>query len=630
VPAQPLLLVETITVEERGALLDRVEEEIGFGTYVWVPGRHIKWSSGMFRLLGMVPGPVDATVAFDRIHPEDRASVVMLWQALGEGVGGGDVEPFEFRLIRPDGVERIVLGGGRMTRDADGSARMVGTMLDITELQEGKVRLAEALALLADTQRAAGIGSYVYDLDTGRLEWSDELYRLMGLEPGTPVDAGLASAVGHADDAARLEEWTARVLAGEAVEPLVVRVRRGDGTYIHLEAISRRVEGPSGRRIVGIASDVTARIEADQQIRNAAKMDAIGTLAAGVAHDFNNYLTVLSVELEAVRSGRRAATPETLAAMSDAVDRCAGLVRQLLAFSRQHPFRPQPVDLAAQVDAVARLFARLADPDVAVRTVLTAPVVVRADPAQLDGALMNLLINARDAMPQGGEVTIELTEQALAAGRFARLRVRDTGAGIPAAVLPRIFEPYFTTKAPGAGSGLGLGLAAVYGTVHQHDGWVDVISTEGQGAIFDVFLPVAGGALPRTAVGSTPPVMRLRVLLVEDVPQVRAALASLLEDEGHLVEEAADGEDALERVRAGAGFDLVLSDVVMPRLGGAALVDALAELAPDLPVILMSGASDPRGCPIAAAWLDKPFSREALLAAIAEVRRGKPPGYSDS
>ena len=605
--------VEILPLEERGALLATIEDELGLGTYVSEPGGRAMWSRGFFRLLGLVPGPVDPNVFFERVHPDDRMRVAMAWQV---ALTDGRVDPIEYRLVQPDGAVRYVIGRGTVTRDGDVTTRVVGTLVDVTEAHDGKERLAEALALLADTQRAAGVGSYHFDVATGRMEWSDEMYRIMGRDPGSPIDAAYAASRVHPEDAARQAAWTQRLLAGEIVEPLLVRVRRDDGSVVHLESISRLVERPAGPCIVGVSTDVTTRVELEERVRHAAKMDAVGTLAAGVAHDFNNYLTVLSVELEALRTGRRPATPETLGSMADAVERCAGLVRQLLAFARQHPFRPQPVDLAAQIEAVVRLFARVAGPDLAIRTEL-ASLVVRADPAQLDGAVMNLLINARDAMPGGGELAVELTEQVLARGRYARLRVRDTGVGIPADVLPRIFEPYFTTK--GVGGGSGLGLAAVYGTVHQHDGWVDVISSAGQGATFDVFLPIEVGPPPRIASGSTPPATRLRILLVEDVPAVRAALATMLEDEGHAVEEAGDGHAALERLRAGADFDLVLSDVVMPRLGGVELATAIAAELPALPVVLMTGGSDARVERAGTARIDKPFTREDLLALLARV-----------
>jgi two-component system, cell cycle sensor histidine kinase and response regulator CckA len=614
VPAAPLPPVEILPLEERGSILATVEEDVGIGTYVWEPGVRVMWSHGFFRLLGMVPGPVESKVFFERVHPDDRARVAMAWQV---AAAEGRVDPFEYRLVQPDGSVRYIIGRGHAIKQGGAVVRVVGTLVDVSEAHEGKERLAEALALIADTQRAAGVGSYVYELDSGKMEWSDELYRMMGLDPSSPVDAAYAGGVVHPEDAARQHAWTARMLDGEHVEPLLVRARRADGTYIHLESVSRLVDRAVGRCVVGVSTDVTARVELDHQVRHAAKMDAIGRLAAGVAHDFNNYLTVLSVELDALRRGRRTATPEDLASMADAVDRCAGLVRQLLAFSRQHPFRPQPIDLAAQVDGVVKLFSRVASPDLAIHTDLIPQLIVRADAAQIDGAVMNLLINARDAMPAGGELTIELREQVLAAGRFARLRVRDTGTGIPADVLPRIFEPYFTTKAPAGGSGLGL--AAVYGTVHQHDGWIDVISNEGQGSTFDIYLPVHGDTPSRVASGSTPPAPRLRILLVEDVAEVRIALAALLEDEGHAVEEAADGAAALERVRAGESYDLVITDVVMPRLDGVSLTKMLAVEDPLTPVILMTGGSELHDAGVGAAWLDKPFSRDALLTTLARV-----------
>jgi PAS domain S-box-containing protein len=602
--------VELIPPDQHGALLDTVEEVVGLGTYIWEIGRRVLWSRGFFRLLGLAPGEMmPSTVFFERVHPEDRARVVMAWQIAAQQ---GRVESFAYRLVRPDGQVRRVIGRGVFT---DRGSKLVGTIVDVTEIEQARERLAEALAVLADTQRAAGVGTYVYDLTRKRIEWSEELHRLIGVPVGAAVEPETWLTHIHEDDRERQRDYFWRVVAGEQPPPIRVRVRRSDGSEIHLESIARRLERPNGPCVVGVTMDVTARVELEDRLRQAATMDAIGTLAAGVAHDFNNYLTVLSVQIDAIRAGRRTANERDLASMADAVDRASGLVRQLLAFARRHPFQPCRLDLVAQVEAVIGLFRRVSGPELEIVFRADGPLPVHADAAQLDGAVMNLLVNARDAMPHGGTLTVELDAEA----GNARLRVIDTGCGIAPELLPRIFEPYFTTKTEGGG--VGLGLAAVYGVVRQHGGHIDVSSSVGRGTTFEVCLPLSpGGEHAAPPPATEPSVQGLRILLVEDVDAVRDALAMLLVDEGHQVEAAADGQAALERVRGGGGFDVVLSDVVMPRLDGHGLVRRLAEEQPELPVILMSGYADRRIDETrVVAWLDKPFSRQQLLSVLARI-----------
>jgi PAS domain S-box-containing protein len=586
----------------------------------------------MYRLLGLDPAqPVPALSFFDRVHPDDRARVVMASTAV---ITRGVVDEFRYRLIRPDGTLDWVAGAGWVERDAGGAVRRaVGTIVRITDIQRADARLAQANVLLAETQRAAGIGSYVFNLDTGVMEWSDELYRVVGVDPATPIDGMFAQGLVHADDRARQLEWGARVSQGEILPPLLVRiVRPADGRVVYLESRSRRVDRPEGPCVIGVSLDVTARVALEEELRHAARSEAVGALAAGIAHDFNNYLAVLSAQLDLVRLQGGTLKPEDHETMVGALDRSAGLVRQLLAFARKHPYHPEHLDLAAQVTAVVALFERVSGAAVSTVLAIAGRPVVHGDATQLDGALMNLLVNARDAMPDGGQLRVELGEAnldapldrsdprvdgELAPGRYARLAVSDAGVGIAAEHLPRVFEPYFTTKAHDRGTGLGL--AAVLGTVRQHGGAVRIDSIVGRGTTVEVLLPIVDGAA-RTASRAEPaPVVTLRVLLVEDLEIVRTALARLLELEGHEVTVAPDGRAALDRVEAGEVFDLVLSDVEMPRLDGVSLARALIARTPPLPVLLMTGYADHAAAAAVALTLNKPFSRDQLVEAMAQV-----------
>jgi PAS domain S-box-containing protein len=619
------------TTEDGAQLLDEVERVAGLGSYVWyVDSRRAHWSRGLLRLLGIGPDePFDVHTFFGCVHPDDRPRVVAAFkQALVEG----SVPPITYRIVRRDGVLRWQRAQGAPLPERDGQRCMIGTMQDVTDTVTTQHALGRVAELLAETQRCAGVGSFVYDVATGALEWSDELYEILGVDRGTPLTQAYATSLVHPDDLARQRDWVARVLEGEATPPVLVRMLRPDGRQIWLESRARRRQGDDGTvRVFGVGLDVTGRVELEQRLHDAAKMEAIGTLAAGVAHDFNNYLAVLRMQLDLLRSGRAEATPEALAPASQAVDLCAQLTRQLLAFARRQPFRPERIDLRDLVRRTLRLFQRLVDPSIDV--VVSTPdeaVEILADSGQLEAAVMNLAVNARDAMPGGGRLEVTVDVQPLTAedgvldvgcapGRYARLRVSDSGTGIAPEHLSRIFEPYFTTKP--AGRGTGLGLASVYGTAKQHAGFVRVESALGKGSTFALFVPLSErSAAERRRSSSGSHVASLggvRVLVVDDLDAVRAAMRAALESAGATVLEARDGIEALEQLRAHA-VDVVVSDVLMPRMGGIELVSRLRAEGSDHRVILVTGyAGEEIAAGVADEILFKPFGRSRLVEIVA-------------
>jgi nitrogen-specific signal transduction histidine kinase len=396
------------------------------------------------------------------------------------------------------------------------------------------------------------------------------------------------------------------------------------------------VQGPDGqvRYYDGAVADITARKELEDQLRQAQKMEALGKLAGGVAHDFNNLLTAIAGYGEAIRE----AVPEEGQLRSDidevlnAASRAASLTRQLLAYSRQQLLTPQVVDLGATVAQLSALLRRLIGEDIALVTLAAGgSTSVRVDRGQIEQVILNLAVNARDAMPQGGTLTIA-TECAVVGELFARthldlepgayvvLSVRDTGVGMAPEVRSRAFDPFFTTKA--LGKGTGLGLSTVYGIVRQSGGAVWLDSTPGAGTTVWLYLPRVAATAERE---SPPPVAEdgpvdATVLLVEDERVVRDLARRTLARAGYRVLEASDGEEALEVSRRHPGpIDLVVSDVVMPRMGGRALVACLLAERPGLRVLFMSGypndAGDLREVTGATGdFLQKPFAPSQLLA----------------
>ena len=391
-----------------------------------------------------------------------------------------------------------------------------------------------------------------------------------------------------------------------------------------------------GGRVLWVARDVTASKQLEAQLRQAQKMEAVGLLAGGIAHDFNNLLTVITAYGQLLRveftdgDERREEVEEVLKAAA----RGAELTRQLLAFGRKQVLRPRVVDVNGVVAGVRPMLARLLGADATLDTRLAPSLSrVEADPGQLEQVLLNLTANAGDAMPGGGRVTIETSDVELDAaavralpglspGRYVLVSVSDTGVGMDEATRLRVFEPFFTTK--GTGKGSGLGLATVYGIVKQSGGAVTVRSAPGEGTTFEIYLPRAAREGGRDAGAAPPaPAARPTVLLVDDDDAVRSSARRALEGGGYEVLEAAHGAQALDVfAEHGGRVRLLVTDVVMPGLGGHALAERLRAQRAGLPVLFMSGYAvpdEPGGGPAVAPLLAKPFTAEELLAAVGEA-----------
>jgi PAS domain S-box-containing protein len=430
-----------------------------------------------------------------------------------------------------------------------------------------------------------------------------------------------------------------KLLAGGSARVGDVHLVRGDGRQVSVELSAALVEAGGERAVLAIGRDLTERNRLELQARQAQKMEAVGRLAGGVAHDFNNLLTIISGYSDLLQDQVRGddAVRGLLAEITKASERAASLTRQLLAFSRPRVQAPKVLDLNAVVSGIGTLVGRLIGADVHLETRLAAETrPVRADPGQLEQVLMNLAVNARDAMPQGGTLTVETgnaeldgadvrAHPGLRPGPHAVLTVSDTGCGMDEATLAHIFEPFFTTKGD---KGSGLGLATAYGIVSRGGGHIEVASEPGRGTTFRIYLPQAEGRAapgPATAPAGEMPRGRETVLLAEDEEAVRALARHILRDCGYTVLEAADGEEALRVAAAHAGpIDLLATDVVMPRLGGPELAERLLPKRPGTRLLYLSGyANDPllsqgvTGGP--AGFLQKPFMPRDLAQKVREL-----------
>jgi PAS domain S-box-containing protein len=449
------------------------------------------------------------------------------------------------------------------------------------------------------------------------------------------------------------------LLPMDAVDELpgqLVTIRRGDGVpgyeTCRVGKYGRRVEvwatvspiRDAAGAIVGVSSvtrDISDKKRLEAQYRQAQKMEAIGRLAGGVAHDFNNLLTVITCadDLLLSRAALDAASRDLIEQSKRAAERASSLTRQLLAFSRQQVLVNRVIDLNVLVSDMHKMLRRLIGEDVELVTELDPEVhPVKADPSQIEQVIMNLAVNARDAMPRGGRLRIETSNVHLDAtyaqarpevrpGPYAMIAVTDTGCGMDTATKARIFEPFFTTKEPGKGTGLGL--ATVYGIVKQSDGYIYVQSEPGRGTTFKVYLPrsesMAGPATPTGNGDKKPSVGFETILLAEDEDEVRVLSMQILQQAGYQVLEVSNGRQALETAERHVGpIHLLLSDVVMPKLSGRELADALVRLHPETKVLFLSGYMDDaimrHGVLSGAAdFLHKPFDPATLLRKVREV-----------
>ena len=471
---------------------------------------------------------------------------------------------------------------------------------------------------------ASRVGTWELDYATGAEHWSAMLEALHGMAPGAfggTVEAFLECI--HPEDRAAVETTFERAARERTDTHIVYRTTWPDGTLHWISSIGHTVYDETGRplRAAGIGLDVTERRSLEEQNRQAQKMEAVGQLAAGIAHDFNNLLTAIHGYSILISDELPADSPlaADLQQIRHSADRATSLTRQLLAFSRRQVLDPHVLDLRESVDAIEPMLRRLIGASVRFTVRAAADVGrVKADPGQLEQVIMNLALNARDAMPCGGTLLIEV---AAAPGPCVMLSVTDTGVGIDAATQLRIFEPFFTTKPPGRGSGLGL--STVYGIVAQSGGTITVRSEIGCGSTFSICFPrveetadaVKGPQAAASLRGSE------TILVVEDEAPVRALVQKALTRYGYQVLVAATPREALAIAARTTRIHLLISDMVLPEMTGREMAKQMAAIQAGMHVLFMSGYTDQAmgGLDEGMSFLQKPFTPPALASKIREV-----------
>ena len=677
-------------VNERFRLAQRATRD---AIWDWNFGdKRVLWNEALEEAYGWSPAQVAAEVGWwtAQIHPVDRDRIERSLRAVIEGTE--TIWTGEYRFRRADGSYAEVLDRGYVIRGADGQAvRMIGAMLDITDRKRAEQALRESEALARENIErvqlalAAGaiIGIWNWDLVSDRLTVDEAFVHAFGLDPalgriGLSLEQVLATV--HPDDKPALSAAIGKAIARGGAYAQQYRVRRADGKYYWIEANGRVQQAPDGTPLnfPGVLIDVEKRraveaerdrvaaelralnetleqrvaertadlLRAEEQLRQSQKMEAVGQLTGGLAHDFNNLLTGVIGSLELMKTriaqGRIKDVDRYVEAAQGAANRAAALTHRLLAFSRRQTLDPKPTDVNRLVSGMEEMVRRTAGPAIAVETVGPADLwATLVDPGQLENALLNLCINARDAMPDGGRITVEAANQRLdrraarvrdmEPGEYVSLCVTDNGTGMTPEVAAKALDPFFTTKPIGQGTGLGLSM--IYGFAKQSGGQVRIHSEVGKGTTVCLYLPRHLGAAeapepaseladaPRAETGQA-------VLVVDDEPTVRMLVKEVLEDLGYTAIEAADGAAGLKVLRSDVRVDLLVTDVGLPGgMNGRQLADAARVVRPSLMVLFITGYAE--NAVVSHGHLDpgmhvlpKPFAMEALASRIKALISG--------
>ncbi|WP_375404620.1 PAS domain-containing protein [uncultured Sphingomonas sp.] len=634
---------------EREAKFHAITDSVDQMIWSTLPdGFHDFYNRRWYDFTGMPPGSTDGEAWNGMFHPEDQERAWARWR---HSLATGDPYEIEYRLRHHSGEYRWVLGRAQAVRGPDGAiTRWYGSCTDIGDQMAAREALARSrevleaavaarTAELAELYAKTPVALHSVGRDLKLMSVSDRWLTFMGYDDraeviGRPITDFIAP-----DDLGKdFERYRAQVSGTGAFDDRPYRFVKRSGELADVLVSARLARDADGRITRAMASviDVTDRLraeaerdEAEEALRQSQKLETIGQLTGGVSHDFNNLLTPIvgSLDLLRRRHGLDEKSQRLIGNALQAAERAATLTQRLLSFARRQTLQPQAVDAAALVEGILDLVARSLGPTIRVAVqVEGAPPPATVDPNQLELAILNLAVNARDAMPDGGTLSIEVAAHAatgddgLTGGRYVRVAVVDTGVGMDAATLKRCVEPFYSTK--GVGKGTGLGLSMAHGLAAQSGGVLKLDSEPGVGTRAELFLPAAEGAAAATHAhpAIVPALRRASVLLVDDEELVRSGTADILIDLGHTVVEVASGAQALAALRGGVEVDLVVTDYLMPGMTGAALIRELRGSWPRMPVLLVTGfANTAADVPGDVPKLAKPFRQADLSARVNDL-----------
>lgn len=603
-------------------------------------GRFLNVNAAGQHLLGRSRDELEGKPFVDIIAPEDRA----LAEEVFEEVLRGRAQKYAIGIRDSGGSRREIQGVSTPVMRGEELVGVFGVALDLTEELEARRQLEIQRRQYEDLFEASPEAMLVTDLHGRILRVNREFTRLFGYEPDEAIGRVVDELLVPPESLDEAKRMTHASHQGEVVHAEAVRLKK-DGSLVDVSILARELRLPDQpTRMYGIYRDITDRKQTEQrlrqreeELRHAQRIEAVGKLAGGVAHDFNNLITVILGHARFALEGLAPDSPvrPEIEEVERAGARAAELTQQMLAFSRRQVLHPEIIDVATVVQGVQRMLGRLMAENIQIELDLAETTTVLADRGQLEQVLVNLAVNARDAMPEGGQLLIR-TERArlepgdprvesweVEPGEFIRITVCDTGVGMDRETLAHAFEPFFTTKEPGKGTGLGL--ATVFGIVKQSSGHVTAESAPGAGTRICVWLPAPDATAEPNPPQSGAPRREIEgtatVLVVEDEDPLRTLACRALRRRGYTVVEAADGIDALEQASAHAGaIDLLLTDLIMPRMGGRELARRMRRGQPDLPVLFMSGY-DEAGPEDAehGELLPKPFTPADLERRVARI-----------
>ena len=636
---QNQLLISSRELQKNLALLRGITEGTTDAVFVKdFGGRYLMMNSAGARFMGRTVEEVIGKDDMELFNPESGRAIMERDRSI---LQSGKTQMYEEAATAGE-VSRVYLANKGPFRDASGEVvGLLGICRDVTDRKLAEKEMHQSQQKLSIHFEHTPLAVVEWDLEFRVAAWNPSAERIFGYSRQEALGQH-ASFIVPPEFRPHVEQiWQGLVKQTGGTRSANDNVTK-DGRTISCEWYNTPLVDESGR-VLGVASlaqDVTERVALEERLRQSQKMEAVGRLAGGVAHDFNNLLTVIlgysQILAEGVPVGSRLA--DSTAQIKSAADRASGITRQLLAFSRKQVLSPRVInlnDIMLNLDALLR---RLIGEDVEVRTDLANDLgSVKADPGQIEQVIMNLALNARDAMPQGGKLTLETanaqldesygrSHQPTKPGRYVMLAVSDTGHGMPPETQARIFEPFYTTK--DVGKGTGLGLSMVYGIVKQSGGYIWVYSELDQGTTFKIYLPRVDQPAETMGAESRPKNVQRgseTILLVEDDPQLRQLSSSVLAHCGYKVLVAGEPEEGLAICRSNQrDIRLLITDVIMPSMNGRQLAEQILQISPDVRVLYISGYTNNAivhyGVLDAGLWfLPKPFTLSALIAKVREV-----------